>query len=70
MEPLRRLHQAYTLRLSRVAETDVWRITLYCAQTGQRHHFLSVAQLYAYLLQETGEKELERDPPDPEQTSS
>ena len=56
-DPSHRSHQAYTLRLSRGAETDEWRIALYCAQTGQRHHFLGMEQLFAFLLQVTGEHE-------------
>ncbi len=51
MDHSRDKYQAYTLRLSRVGETPVWRATVYCASTGQRWHFATVEQLNAFLRQ-------------------
>ena len=51
MDRSRDKYQAYTLRLSRVGETPVWRATLYCAITGQRWRFADMEQLNAFLLQ-------------------
>lgn len=50
MDRTRDTYQAYTLRLSRVADTDVWRATLFCAITGQRWRFAHIDQLNAFLL--------------------
>ena len=51
MDRSRDKYQAYTLRLSRVGETQVWRATVYCAITGQRWRFATVEQLGAFLRQ-------------------
>ena len=51
MDRSRDKYQAYTLRLSRVGDTPVWRATVYCAITGQRWRFATVEQLNAFLLQ-------------------
>lgn len=49
MERSRDAYQAYTLRLSRVGDTDVWRATLYCVITGQRWRFADMDQLNSFL---------------------
>lgn len=49
MDRSRDNYQAYTLRLSRVGDTQAWRATLYCAITGQRWRFADVEQLNAFL---------------------
>lgn len=49
MDRTRDNYQAYTLRLSRVGDTQAWRATLYCAVTGQRWRFADVEQLNAFL---------------------
>lgn len=57
-------YHSYTLRLSRVFDTDIWNATLYCAQTGKRHRFGDLAQLYAFLVDSLTEPAAELDPPD------
>jgi hypothetical protein len=69
MERSRQQYHSYTLRLSRITGTDTWRVTLYCAQNGERHHFRDLAELYAFLERTTSSADAEpgasEAPPEP-----
>lgn len=48
-QPSSEIYRAYLMRLWRDDETTPWRVTLENPHTGERHHFSSLADLFAFL---------------------
>jgi len=51
-------YQAYLIRFWREDDHQPWRVALVFPQTGEKHHFASAEQAFAFLTDQLAEKKI------------